>query len=506
MWKTANLAVFFIVSGFALVHMELDAEVKHSDLSGTWYNASRDVLEQELSGYLSEAEIEKPKGTIISVIAPHAGFSYSGKVAAYAFNAIRLKSPRTLIIVGFTHRKSYPDSVSVFTGSAFETPLGKALINKDVAQKLISFDPRIKDIPEAFDTENSVEMLVPFAQTALPETRIVLVAICDQGMGTSDVLAKALYEIMSEDESVMVVASTDMSHFLTHDEALKKDAFTINLLRTMDPEGFYRQSFKGNHQLMCGQGPVYAVMKASQMLGADGFSVLKYATSADVSGDRSRVVGYLSAVFFAAVDNIISGKFERKEKEKKMFNLDQKRTLLEIARNAINYYLKTGRKPEVVVDDDNLNLELGGFVTLHKSGSLRGCIGRMQGEGPFYRTVTDMSVAAAVEDPRFPKVRQEEMEDIDIEISALSPMQKIDDPSLIEMGKHGVMVRMGRRSGVYLPQVADETGWSRDEFMDSLCEQKAGIPKDAWKTGDADIYIYTAEVFGEKDILQESDH
>jgi AmmeMemoRadiSam system protein A len=184
-----------------------------------------------------------------------------------------------------------------------------------------------------------------------------------------------------------------------------------------------------------------------------------------------------------------------------MFSRDQKRMLLEMARSAINYYLSTGKKLEIDVADNDLNRELGGFVTLHKNGSLRGCIGLMQGEGPFYRTVVDMAVAAAVQDPRFPEVRPEEIASIDIEISALSPMRKIDDPSLIEMGKHGVMVRMGDRSGVYLPQVADETGWSRDEFMDSLCGQKAGIPKDAWRNGDADLYIYTAEVFGEKDPL-----
>ena len=149
--------------------------------------------------------------------------------------------------------------------------------------------------------------------------------------------------------------------------------------------------------------------------------------------------------------------------------------------------------------DEVLKRDMGAFVTLHKNGQLRGCIGHMVATGPLYLTVRDMAIAAAAQDPRFSPVTLGDMDDIDIEVSALSPMEKIDDPAKIEPGRHGVMVRMGGRSGVYLPQVAIETGWDRDQFMDSLCAHKAGIPADAWRTGECDIYIFTAEVFGEKD-------
>ena len=475
---------------------EADAKDKYSDLSGTWYKSSPEALHNQLSAYLKKAAIPRMPGEIISVISPHAGYSYSGPVAAYSFKALQAQNPKTIVIVGFTHNSRFPGLISVFTGGAFVTPLGRAVIDAEVSDRLLSFSQAIQSVPEAFDNENSVEMLLPLAQTALPDARFVLVAISDQQQATADIFAEALYEILRREKDIVAVASTDMSHFLAQKHAVKKDTSTINKIKEMDPESFYRYSLDNSHELMCGQGAVYAVMKASIKVGADSFKVLKYATSGDISGDASHVVGYLSAVFLTTKPRSFPEISHKEENE--MFSSEEKRNLLKIARNTIEKYLTDGNMPDVEELSDGLNAELGGFVTLHQDGSLRGCIGRMEGEGPFYRTVMEMAVAAAVNDFRFRPVRLGDLDSIDIEISALSPMRKISETSEIEMGKHGVMVTMGKRSGVYLPQVAVETGWTREEFMNSLCEHKAGIPRSAWKTGEADIYVYTAEVFGEK--------
>ncbi|OGW75639.1 MAG: hypothetical protein A2Z72_05855 [Omnitrophica bacterium RBG_13_46_9] len=182
-----------------------------------------------------------------------------------------------------------------------------------------------------------------------------------------------------------------------------------------------------------------------------------------------------------------------------MLNKEERKKMLKLARDAIVYYLDKGKDLPAKEDDPVLNREMGGFVTLHKHGRLRGCIGNLVGRGPFYLTVRDMAKEAATGDPRFPAVTLDEMEDIDIEISALSPLVKVDDPEKIEMGRHGVLVRQGFISGVYLPQVATETGWNREQFMNSLCGQKAGMREDAWKKRECDIYVFTAEVFGERD-------
>ncbi|MFH1552536.1 MAG: AmmeMemoRadiSam system protein A [Candidatus Omnitrophota bacterium] len=181
-----------------------------------------------------------------------------------------------------------------------------------------------------------------------------------------------------------------------------------------------------------------------------------------------------------------------------MLDQAQRSALLKIARRTMRHYLETGKRLDVETEDETLKQDMGAFVTLHKGGQLRGCIGNMTAAAPIYLTVRDMAIAAATEDPRFTPVTIDEMDEVDIEISALSPMKKIDDYNQIEIGRHGVMVRRGLRAGVYLPQVAHETGWDREQFMNSLCAHKAGIPMDAWKRGECEIYIFTAEVFGEK--------
>jgi len=182
-----------------------------------------------------------------------------------------------------------------------------------------------------------------------------------------------------------------------------------------------------------------------------------------------------------------------------LLNQEQRKKLLGIARKSLETYLKSGKKLEISETDPVLTKEMGAFVTLQEKGQLRGCIGRLIGDQPLYLTVRDMAVEAAVGDPRFPPVELSELKDIEMEISALSPMERVDSADKIQLGVHGVLVRKGYRSGVYLPQVATETGWSREEFLSSLCAHKAGLAADAWKDPSTEIYIFSAEVFSEKD-------
>ena len=183
-----------------------------------------------------------------------------------------------------------------------------------------------------------------------------------------------------------------------------------------------------------------------------------------------------------------------------MLNSQQRRKLLGIARASINTYLQTGKKIEISETDQVLQQEMGAFVTLNKNGQLRGCIGNLSASQPLYLTVKDMAVEAAVDDPRFGALTLSELKDIDIEISALSPLKKVDSADKIELGKHGVLVRKGYQSGVFLPQVATETGWSKEEFLNNLCSHKAGLSPDAWKDKNTELYIFNAEVFSESRI------
>ncbi len=179
-------------------------------------------------------------------------------------------------------------------------------------------------------------------------------------------------------------------------------------------------------------------------------------------------------------------------------SFEQKQELLKLARKSITFYLDQNKLFEPELGDPRLKEPSGVFVTLHKSGQLRGCLGSIVAKKPLYLAVRDMAISAASEDPRFSRLTSLELEDIDIEISVLSSLERVTDPEQIIIGTHGVLIKQGFQSGVYLPQVGIETGWSRNKFMDSLCEQKAGIAKDAWQKGACEIYTFTAEVFGEK--------
>lgn len=183
---------------------------------------------------------------------------------------------------------------------------------------------------------------------------------------------------------------------------------------------------------------------------------------------------------------------------KDMFTKEQKNRLLEIARQTIEEYLLSGKIKEFAEPDPVLLEEKGAFVTLHKHGELRGCIGNIIGRGPLYKTVRDMSIESATADPRFRPVTLNELKSIKIEISILSVPEREFKPENIIMGKHGVIVKKGFQSGVFLPQVASETGWSREEFLSNLCVHKAGLAPSAWKDKDTELYTFTAEVFAEE--------
>jgi AmmeMemoRadiSam system protein A len=257
----------------------------------------------------------------------------------------------------------------------------------------------------------------------------------------------------------------------------------------MDAELLYQKLEDGSIQL-CGGKPAVTTVLLAKESGQKKLSVLNYTNSAVVTGKKIKgiwTVGYASCVI------------DREQGEAEMLNNEQRKKLLAIARKSISTYLETGKKLELSETDPVLLKEMGAFVTLRKHDELRGCIGNLIGSEPLYLTIRNMAVEAAVGDPRFSAVTASELKDIEIEISVLSPLKKINSPDEIQLGRDGVLIKRGFHSGVYLPQVATETGWSKEEFLSSLCAHKAGLPADAWRDKATEIYIFSAEVFSEKD-------
>ena len=177
--------------------------------------------------------------------------------------------------------------------------------------------------------------------------------------------------------------------------------------------------------------------------------------------------------------------------------ITEKRALLSLARETITAYIISGKRLKQSFDTPGLNQKAGAFVTLHKDGQLRGCIGTFTSEQPLFETIIEMAISAAARDPRFNPVRRREIIDLDIEISVLSPLREISDISEIEVGRHGIYITRGYNRGVLLPQVATEYGWTREEFLTHTC-QKAGLPKDQWRRGDLTIEVFSAEIFSEE--------
>lgn len=175
---------------------------------------------------------------------------------------------------------------------------------------------------------------------------------------------------------------------------------------------------------------------------------------------------------------------------------EDRRDLLRIARSSIEAVLAGRRSAEREVTSPSLTPACGAFVTLELDSRLRGCIGSMESDQPLYRTVSEMAIASAFRDPRFPPLGKDEFERVRIEISVLSPLRRIMNPNEIEIGTHGILLRKGPYSGVLLPQVAARYGWTREEFLRQTC-MKAGLSRDAWRESDCEILIFSALVFGE---------
>lgn len=180
-------------------------------------------------------------------------------------------------------------------------------------------------------------------------------------------------------------------------------------------------------------------------------------------------------------------------------NEEEKHTLLKIARQTLNSYVREGKVPEVEEDEitGNLKVHTGAFVTLNMQGELRGCIGRFGAEMPLFKVVRNMAVAACSEDARFPPVREEELKDISIEISVLTPLEKISSPDEIELGRDGIYIKKGPYTGTLLPQVAEKTDWNKEQFLGHCARDKAGIGWDGWKDEDTELYAYQAIIFRE---------
>lgn len=463
-------------------------DIKEPNVAGAFYPADPDQLAAMIKRYIGEAQQAPIEGEPLVLISPHAGYIYSGPVAAYGFKALLRHKFETVVIIAATHYFPFR-GVSVYAQGLFRTPLGDLAVDSQLAAEIISHNPKMLFYePRFFDEEHSLEVQLPFLQAAFePGFKIIPIIVGNLTIDECEELAGYLADVL-KDKPVLVVASTDLSHYKPYDEAVVYDTKTGDFIKEFDSAGLW-EAVSQTGWNVCGFRPVVTAIAYAKLRGANKVEILKYANSGDTAGDKSRVVGYLSAVFVKAQD---SG-------EQDMLTKDDKKRLLEIARSTIENHV-TGKKiPAWRETSPGMNLKQGVFVTLRKQENLRGCIGLFSSSEPLYETVSKMSIESATHDYRFHPVEPAELKDISIEISVLSEPELIDDYKKIRLGIDGVIIRKGFSSGVFLPQVATETGWDLETFLGQLCFQKAGLPPDCFKDPTTQIYTFQADIFSESE-------
>ncbi len=479
--------------GSASASRRSEAVVRVPAVAGAFYPGDRAALLRDVQHYLSHAERKQLPGELVALIAPHAGYMYSGPVAAYAYRQLEGRHYDAVVVIGPSHRAFF-SGVALSAADKWATPLGSVEVDRAAVEALQEAYRGARVFEPAHEEEHSIEVQLPFLQTVLGGFKLLPILMADDSPETCSDLGQALAK-WARGRSVLLIASSDMSHYPTYDDAVRVDGETLKAIGTLDPQKvaattkkLMSQGTPGLSTCLCGEGPVRAVLEAARLLGADRAEVLRHANSGDVpAGTRDRVVGYCAvAITGKEVGTVRCGEGG--------LNAAQQQRLLSVGRAAIEGYVRTGKRPDIHEDDPALLRPAAAFVTLREEGQLRGCIGILEARMPLIETVSDRAILAATGDPRFPPVRAEELARLEVEISVLSPLRKVSSADEIDISKHGVVVESGGRAGVFLPQVAEETGWSREVLLSHLCRDKAGLPSDAWKQG-ADLFVFTVQAF-----------
>lgn len=508
MKAVSRAAGFILIFSFILPacrKQEARAErVRQPARAGQFYPGTEQELRSVVHAFLQTAEPQKIDGPIRGLWAPHAGYVFSGAVAANAYRAIRDQNLEydAVILLGPAHTMPL-SGASIGDWDAYATPLGKVAVQRDLAERLIRSSPLIRSVRSAHLHEHSLEVQLPFLQTVLPGAPVVPILT---GRLSHDDCRRLADVFVHETEGlrVLFVASSDMSHYPDYENAVAADARVLDAVRSGDTEAILRLDSAGERArtpgldcALCGPGALITAMLAARYSGAKAVHVLPYRNSGDVSGDRDRVVGYGAALFYQK-----GGEMPEKKStlEDIPFTPEEKKKLFAIARQSILAALRRQPMPVLNASEPHLNVRRGVFVTLTNRGRLRGCLGNFQPTHPLYEMVSRMAAASATQDYRFAAnpVTESELDRIEIKISILSELRKIDSIDEIEVGRHGIWVKQGARSGTYLPEVATDMGWTREQFLTSCCAEKAGLAPDAWKTG-AEIYVYTSQILSEKE-------
>ena len=420
--------------------------IREAIVAGKFYPASPDKLKEMTMDMMDK---KAARQDAIGLVSPHAGYIYSGAVAGAAISRIKLKD--TFIIMGPNHT-GMGRPFSIMTDGAWRTPLGDVNIDTELARRILASSKYLEEDIEAHRFEHSIEVQLPFLQYFGRQFRLVPIVLSCADITVYSEIGRAIAVAVRDlDRKAVIIASSDMTHYEPHDSARKKDDMAIEAILELDEVKLLKR-VKDFNISMCGYAPVVSLVTAARELGADKAELVKYQTSGDASGDYSSVVGYAGIII----------------KKQSMS------TVVKLAKKAVEAYIKKGN---VITAPSRLNAVMkkkaGVFVSLHKFGQLRGCIGTFE---PLQKNVAEEIIANAISsatrDPRFLSVDSSELKDLEYSVDVLTQPVFVKDEKQLNPKKYGLIVESGYRKGLLLPDLEEVESV---EQQIGICRQKAGI-------------------------------
>lgn len=484
-----------------------DTLVRPTAVAGSFYPADRDRLRNDVEEALKQATKQTFNHPIRAIMAPHAGYEYCSKTMAAVYKQIEGPSfvYDTVALLGPSHR--YRTKAGALSSADYwNTPLGKVQVDTEACKKLARESGRLEFDDRIHAPEHSLEVQLPYLLAAARGRPFKIVPILTNSPDPFDheIVAKALIGVAANSPT-LIVLSTDLSHFPPANVADKVDKSIIQAATSLsydklgsENRRLMQEGHPGLACTMCGLEAALCLERAVKGLGVSDARLLSYTHSGMAGGATEKVVGYGGVVFCAARPP------ERRSDTgavEVQFSRESKKELLDLARSAVEGAVSRKWSGFKSCDNPELQARAGCFVTLKNKGRLRGCIGRFTSDAPLWKTTQEMAVASATQDMRFASnpITTEEVPELDIEVSVLSPFKEVVDPlKEIKLGIHGIVVRDKGRSGTFLPQVATETGWSLEEFLGHCARDKAMIGWDGWKNPSAQIFTYTATIIEEE--------
>ena len=427
---------------------EVDRMIRNPVVAGQFYPSSASELRAMIQSMVDET---REKEEVIGLLVPHAGYPYSGQVVGATVSRIKFKN--TFIIMGPSHT-GMGKPFSIMTEGTWKTPLGEVEIDSELAEQIKENSRHLEADYLAHMQEHSVEVQIPFLQYFQPDIRIVPIILAHTAGGVYREIGNAISTAIKDlKRDAIIIASGDMTHYESQESAQRKDRQGIEAILDLDGDELVRRVDELRIS-MCALAPAATLISAAKELGATGAELVQYRTSGDTTGDYSSVVGYAGIIIKKAEMSPIA----------------------RLAKETVESYVRNGTIPR----PDNLTPEMkeraGVFVSIHKLGHLRGCIGTFEpAEKNVAAEIISNAVSSATRDPRFPSIAPEELKDLDYSVDVLTKPEPVESPDQLDPKKYGVIVEAGWRRGLLLP---DLEGVDTVDYQIDICRQKAGIAPD----------------------------